>query len=273
MGGHAVRFYGLSRNTVDYDLHASPDQWDDLPLRLSQSRLAAGRLLAEGPSRRPQHFRRFQVGRLPDGREEWLEFWRQNHLLPPFAELYARREQGIYGGHRIPFLSLPDLIRSKETERAVDWQDVAVLEEFLDARLLAQVGGGRMGLAEALAQLRSRTGFETYLQKDLLGERAAVEQALGRTRWPMTVAYLLPSAPGVTTLSGTAGAIEPVILNRLRAEPPGSPLHLALIEAVRRQYRLTMQARHRADKAALRERDPIFGPGLIPPRSNPNRFS
>ena len=24
MGGHAVRYYGLDRNTIDYDLHLSP---------------------------------------------------------------------------------------------------------------------------------------------------------------------------------------------------------------------------------------------------------
>ena len=38
MGGHAVRFYGLSRNTNDFDLHVSPDQWDDLPARLAAAR-------------------------------------------------------------------------------------------------------------------------------------------------------------------------------------------------------------------------------------------
>jgi hypothetical protein len=38
MGGHAVRFYGLSRHTNDVDLHISPDQWDDLPARLARTR-------------------------------------------------------------------------------------------------------------------------------------------------------------------------------------------------------------------------------------------
>ena len=39
----------------------------------------------------------------------------------------------------LSFLSLPDLIRSKETEREKDWQDVAVLEEIHDNRLFNQV--------------------------------------------------------------------------------------------------------------------------------------
>jgi hypothetical protein len=104
MGGHAVRFYGLQRNTIDFDLHLSPDHWDDLPDRLKRTAMFAGQALAEGPSWRPHAFRRFQIGRLPDGREEWLELWRTNHLLPPFAELYPRREEGPYGGRTLPFL-------------------------------------------------------------------------------------------------------------------------------------------------------------------------
>jgi hypothetical protein len=117
LGGHAVRYYGLDRTTNDYDLHLAPDAWADLASRLGRTALLAGQPATEGPSWRPGDFRRFLLGRFPDGREEWLEFWRHNHLLAPFAELYSRREEGEYGGRRLPFLSLPDLIRSKETQR------------------------------------------------------------------------------------------------------------------------------------------------------------
>src|SRR5207302_1667333 len=130
-----------------FDLHLAPDRWDDLPVLLGRTDLFAGGPVVEGASWRPQAFRRFPIGRLPDGREEWLECWRQNHLLAPFADLWARCERGPYGGRSLPFLSLPDLIRSKETERTTDWQDVAVLEEFLDARHLAQVKGGSLEAA------------------------------------------------------------------------------------------------------------------------------
>ena len=58
MGGHAVRFYGLDRNTADYDLHLAPSCWDDLPLKLSRTVLFAGKPLIEGPSWRPDAFRR-----------------------------------------------------------------------------------------------------------------------------------------------------------------------------------------------------------------------
>ena len=92
MGGHAARYYGIERNTVDYDLHATFVNWDGLDEILKQDPFLAGCGLREGPSWRPAAFRRFLVGRLPDGREEWLEFWRTNHLLAPFAEMYARRE-------------------------------------------------------------------------------------------------------------------------------------------------------------------------------------
>jgi hypothetical protein len=163
MGGHAVRFYGLNRNTADFDLHIAPDCWEQLPHKLSQTSLFAGKPVIEGASWRSNAFRRFQVGTLANGREEWLEFWRENHLLAPFAELFSRRQQGPYGGRTLAFLSLPDLIRSKETEREIDWQDIAFLEEFLDARLLAQASAGQIPLVAAIAQIRSRRGFESLV--------------------------------------------------------------------------------------------------------------
>lgn len=154
MGGHAVRFYGLARSTVDCDVHVSPECWADLEQRLRRSPILAGRAFSAGPSWRPADFRRFRIGTLPDGREEWLDVWRTNHLLSPFPVEYSRREEGLYGGRHVAFLSLPDLIRSKETQPADDWRDVAALEEFLDARLMAAATGrGAPGLAVALSQL------------------------------------------------------------------------------------------------------------------------
>jgi hypothetical protein len=107
MGGHAVRFYGLLRHTNDYDLTLSPDGWDDLAARLARTGLFPDTGPVEGNSWRPGAFRRFLLGNLADGQEEWLEFWRRNHLLAPFADLFARRETGEYGGRQLAFLSLP----------------------------------------------------------------------------------------------------------------------------------------------------------------------
>jgi hypothetical protein len=252
MGGHAVRYYGLQRNTNDYDLHLAPDRWPDLPHLLPQTSVFLGQPVVEGPSWRPDSFRRFRIGRLPDGREEWLEFWRNNHLLPPFMDLFARREEGTYGGRLLPFLALPDLIRSKETERASDWQDVAILEEFLDARLLAQVEQGRLTLADALAQLRSRRGFESYWQKELLTDHSSIRGALVRTHLSITQALLLPLQPDVSLLPTPTVPIEPVILNRLCTVVPASALHLTLVEAIRRQYKVSAQAADRANKETVR---------------------
>ena len=98
LGGHASRYYGVNRTTNDFDLHLSPDPWPDLPLRLAQAPMFAGQAVVEGVSWRPSDFRRFQIGRLADGREEWLEFWRHNHLLAPFADLHARREPSLNKG-------------------------------------------------------------------------------------------------------------------------------------------------------------------------------
>jgi hypothetical protein len=91
MGGHAVRYYGLQRNTIDFDLHLAPEAWTHIESSLRALPLIS-KGLSVGNSWRPADFQRYQIGRLTDGREEWLEFWRHNHLLAPFSELYERRE-------------------------------------------------------------------------------------------------------------------------------------------------------------------------------------
>jgi hypothetical protein len=250
MGGHAVRYYGLARYTNDVDLHVSPDQWDDLPERLARTKLFADRGVSEGPSWRPGAFRRFRLGALPDGRDEWLEFWRENHLLAPHDELLTRAERGPYGGREITFLGLADLIRSKETERDADWQDVAALEQFLDARLLANVRSGHLPPPDALASLRSQAGFLGYLEAGhLTAENAGA--ALGRTMNPVTQAFLIPLAPDAPA-PPPVSPIEPIVLQRLHTTPPGSPLHLALVEVVRRRYIAFRKDVDRRDKERIR---------------------
>jgi hypothetical protein len=254
MGGHAVRFYGLSRYTNDVDLHVAPDQWDDLPARLSRTGLFAGALPTEGPSWRPGAFRRFQIGALPDGREEWLEFWKENHLLAPHCQLQARAERGPYGGRVVTFLGLADLIRSKETERDADWQDVAALEQFLDARLLARLRSGAVSAGAALAALRSQSGLLGYLEAGFLtAENAAA--ALATATNPVTQAFLIPAAPGAPVAEPVM-PVEPVVLARLRTTPPASPLHLGLVEVVRRRYIAFRKDADRRDKEMIRARQP-----------------
>jgi hypothetical protein len=252
MGGHAVRYYGLDRNTIYYDLHISPAEGTNLAARLARCSLAANHPLTEGPSWRPGAFQRFRLGQLPDGRDEWLEFWRTNHLLPPFADLYSRREQGSYGGRTLSFLSLPDLIRSKETEREKDWEDIAVLEEIHDSRLLNETKSGSLGVSNALAQLRSRRGVESALQLGFLNDVPTVRQAIGRTTLSITQAILIPWAGPDTVAPRPTVPMEPVVTNQLKSVAPASPLHLALIEVVRRQYKAAMQAADAADKQAVR---------------------
>lgn len=251
MGGHAVRYYGLDRVTDDFDLQLAPDCFEDLTDRLAQSDWLRGRDLREIPSWRADSFRRFQIGVLPSGREEWLEFWKGNHLLPSFADAYARRESGEYGGRMCDFLSLADLIRAKETEREKDWLDIQYLEEIQDARFAAAARDGRLPLASALARLRSRRGLETQLQVGNLAEANVVAEAIARATNPITVALLLSSA---TRVPIPAACIEPAIENRLRNLQCGSPLHLTLVEAVRRRYKQEAMAADKADKQAVRER-------------------
>jgi hypothetical protein len=250
MGGHAVRFYGLARNTNDFDLHIAPDPWDDLADRLARCPLfTAG--VAEGPSWRSGAFKRFRIGTLPDGGDEWLEFWRDNHLLAPHAELVARAQVGRYGDRDLAFLSLPDLIRSKETERDKDWDDVSRLEEFADGQALAALRRGELDLPAALTRLRSRSGFSTYLLEGHLTNPAVVSAALTLATNPITQAYLIPLAPGALLPPESVQPIEPIVLARLRTLVAGSALHLSLVEVVRRRYILFRKEIDRRDKQAI----------------------
>jgi hypothetical protein len=255
MGGHAVRYYGVERNTLDYDLHLSMPSFADLGARLRRSPTLASLIENEGPSWRPGCFRRFTVGRLPDGREERLEFWRANHLLPPFDAAYARREEGRYGEALLPFLGLADLIRSKETERESDWQDVRLLEEILDARNLARARE-RSDYRTVLAQLRSRRGFERALAQGLLADAETVSAAYSVAENPITRAYLRPCAEAATPAIQQTDTVTGVLEGPLRQAVPGSPRHLALVEAIRRLYKQACLAADRADKADAITLDP-----------------
>src|SRR5207245_8593123 len=188
ISGHAVRHYGVSRGTLDFDFHISLAEGEDLAQRLQTTALFSGKTPIEIPGWRGSDFRRFLLGRLPDGREEFLEFWLRNHLLAPFEESYARREEGEVVGCRVPFLSHPDLIRSKETERESDWQDVSLLEEILDARTLAHADSPQ-GVIAALTGLRSRRGYRQAEDRGLLSDSEKVAAALAQTRNPITRAF------------------------------------------------------------------------------------
>jgi hypothetical protein len=239
MGGHAVRHFGIDRNTIDVDVHVSADVIEDIEDRLRRSRLFADAGLRAGPSWRPEDFRRFQIGQLPNGREEWLEFWVRNHLLPPFPELYRRREEAVEQGQRLCYLSLPDLIRSKETERDDDWADVRLLEEILDARTV----GSAAEPAVAISMLRSRRGFEHAEAAGLFRDRDAMRRAIGEASHPVTRAYLLPYVP-----DADARGLDPAADAALRRVVPGSSRHLAIVEAVRLAYQRAAKAVDRADK-------------------------
>lgn len=249
VGGHAVRFHGLWRNTDDFDLHVSPACWDDLPERLAQCG-AFSAVLVEGPSWRRGVFRRFRIGTLSTGTEEWLEFWRTNHLLGPFDQLKSRSIQGRYGSRNIRFLGIGDLIRSKETERDQDWQDVSRLEEFQDARMLAKSNQGLIPLAVALASCRSRAGFTSYLQANAFSNPNLVTEALSASTNPIAQSYLLPFCPGATLAADSVMAIEPMLLTRLRSEIPGGRMHHSIVEIVRRRYIELRREQDRQDKQA-----------------------
>lgn len=245
MGGHAVRYYGVDRNTVDFDFYASAGSITEVRERLSRSGLLQN--FHEGPSWRPADFARFQLGRLPDGREEWLEFWLHNHLLPDFGQLQSRRERGMYGGEEVSFLSLPDLLRSKETERESDWQDIALLEEVQDARnFAAAVTEG--GIADLLLALRSVRGFKRAAAAGLLQDTVRVQQVAANSQHPVTFAFLAPLIGNQSAPRSLRWPIDPAYLPALTASEFGGSRHLALVEVVRRAYKRHAMELDRQDK-------------------------
>lgn len=241
MGGHACRYYGVDRNTVDYDFFTGADSTRAVRERLARSELLNGAI--DGPSWRPDEFMRFEIGRLSDGREEWLEFWLRNHLLGDFAELASRIERGRYGGQEVAFIALPDLLRSKETEREGDWQDIALLEEVLDARNLSK---GDVGVF--LRNLRSRRGFDRARAGNLFDDPSAVATAAANCVHPVTFAFLAPMTRDVPQPTTLRMPIEPAYSTPLAAVEFGSPKHLALVEIVRRAYKRRAMEIDRADK-------------------------
>jgi hypothetical protein len=182
MGGHAVRYYGIDRNTVDFDVVTSLSTPDELRMRLPQIESLGP--IREEPVWRSADFARFEIGRLPDGREEWLEFWLRNHLLADFASLKARAEVGTYGGEQVAFLSIADLVRSKETERESDWQDIALLEEIQDARHHAAIASAPDALLRLLSCLRSRRGMDRAIDKHLMEDHDTVVEAVAACTHP-----------------------------------------------------------------------------------------
>lgn len=252
MGGHAVRYYGFNRETTDHDLHVPAVVGEHLTEILSQTKLFVANPPLEAVTWRGEDFRRFVLGLLPDGKEELLEFWIRNHLLDDFEKLYERREEGQYGGIRVSFLSLPDLIRSKETERENDWQDILFLEEILDQRNMtaAKRGGDVIG---ALSAIRSVRGIELAVAEGLLGNQEIVEAALKGAVNPMTQAFLLPFAPQVEPQIAANDCIPVPFRRHLTQDIPLSSRHLAFVEAIRLRYKRARQEVDREEKAARRK--------------------
>jgi hypothetical protein len=166
---------------------------------------------------------------------------------------YQRREEGIYGGVKAPFLSLPDLIRSKETERENDWQDISFLEEILDQRNLAAVKSGG-SVASALSSLRSVRGLELAVSAGLLADQATAETALKAAKNPITQAFLLPFAPTLEAELPANKLFPPPFRQHLKIVDPLSARHLALVEAVRLRHKRAMQELDRKEKDEHRKK-------------------
>lgn len=251
MGGHAVRYYGFNRETTDHDLHIPAEAGQNLRELLSKTPLFVD-TPAETATWRGEDFRRFVLGSLPDGKEELLEFWIRNHLLDDFEALYQRREVGSYGERQVSFLSLPDLIRSKETERASDWDDINILEGILDQRNVARAKQSGDFVA-ALTALRSVRGLDAAFRAGLLADSLLAATALRIANNPITYAFLLPFAPAVDQEIPCSEILPVLLRENLAQVTPYSTRHQLLIEAVRLRYKRVMQAIDRQEKIDRRK--------------------
>jgi hypothetical protein len=159
---------------------------------------------------------------------------------------YARREQGSYGGRFVSFLSLPDLIRSKETERESDRQDVGLLEEIHDARNLGQIDDEDATVA-ALACLRSRRGFRRAADESRFSQPTIVVRAFERSTSPISRGWLAPALGGASVEIIDRGMIGEILAGPLKQTQFGDHRHMALVEAIRRLYKREAIAADRAD--------------------------
>jgi hypothetical protein len=254
MGGHAVRYYGFNRETTDHDLHIPANVGKNLFDLLSRTSLFVSAPPVESVTWRGESdFKRYVIGTLPDGKEELLEFWIHNHLLDNFNELYQRREEGSYAGKTVSFLSLADLIRSKETERENDWQDISFLEEISDQRNLANPQNDAQ-ITSALAKLRSVRGLETAINKGFTTNITNLETALKITNNPIAQSFLIPFAPHLETELPINEILPAPFRKHLKLVEPVSSRHLALVEAVRLRYKRAMQDLDRLDKDEHRKK-------------------
>lgn len=258
MGGHAVRYYGVDRNTVDYDFFAGARSTQEI--RDVIACMPALQDAAEGPSWRPDEFVRFRIGVLPDGRDEWLEFWLHNHLLPKFETASGRVERGMYGGKQLAFLALEDLLRSKETERADDWHDISLLEEIQDERLVAAASSRHENIVAFLSRMRSRRGFDRARAQNLFADNAVVRSALSTLAHPVTYAYLLPLANDQPPPTALIRSVEAGIESSLRTVEFASLRHMGLVEVVRRAYQRAAINEDRAEKQRVLQRQQSKNP-------------
>ena len=249
MGGHAVRYYGLARNTNDFDLHLAPEAWESLLERLVSSGLSAEPVI-EGPSWRPQTFRRFLIGRLPDGREGMVRVLAGK---PPLAAVLrfvcpTRTWKLRRPGSAVSSVAGFDSQQRDGTGRRLARRSRS--RRILGCATSCPRSGQRQSNRGSVHTAKSERVRITPSARPF-SNVAAIREALSQVRASISQAFLLPLAADAT-IDHAGPAIEPLIAQKLRTIQPGSSMHFLLVEAVRRQYKVAAQAADRADKESIR---------------------
>ncbi len=135
MGGQACILYGAAEFSRDLDLNLLPD-----PANLERLVGALADLQAQViaiPPFEPEHLAEGLAVHFrchdPDVQGLRIDVMTQMRGVDPFAQLWARRTTFAFDEERLEVLSLPDLVKSKKTQRDKDWP---MIRRLLDVNYL-----------------------------------------------------------------------------------------------------------------------------------------
>ena len=128
IGGWAAIAHGLPRTTLDVDLfiEPTPENVQRLINALSQVGFGIARELTPGEILSRKAFL-FQD-------QIKIDLFTQPWRLESFEDAYARRWEADFDSTRIPFVSIEDLILTKQTGREQDQADLKSLRELASRR-------------------------------------------------------------------------------------------------------------------------------------------
>jgi hypothetical protein len=128
-GGFAAILHGLPRTTVDIDIFVESSRENVEKLLKALSNIGFG--IAK--EIKPEEILNKHVFLFAD--QVRIEIFIKLWGVSSFKDAYKRKEVIEYEGVRIPVLSLQDLIKSKDTDRPQDREDLVALKKIAERKL------------------------------------------------------------------------------------------------------------------------------------------